>query len=315
MRRAGVPTPKAAIFDGPSSAGKAADYITGSEGPWVVKADGLAAGKGVLVTSDRTEAIRWASACLSGEKFGASGSKILVEEHAEGKEASLMVVTDGKELAALPTARDHKRLYDFDEGPNTGGMGAYSPVPELDDAAVDAILEKVFEPVVDSLKKEGETYLGLLYAGLILTEEGPKVLEFNVRFGDPEAQAVLPRLEPGLSEIIEAALSGELARVRVRARHPACLAVVAASRGYPERPVTGVPIEGLEEASAIEGVSIFHAGTAFSEGRLVTSGGRVLAVSAVGADLDAARGVAYSALSHISFEGMQYRSDIGRPGP
>lgn len=313
MRRVGVPTPAAEVFEGPDSLTDAGSYIAKTQAPWVVKADGLAAGKGVLVTDDQAEAVEWARACLTGEKFGRSGTTILVEEFAGGKEASVLVVTDGKSLLALPPARDHKRLRDGDAGPNTGGMGAYSPVAELDDATLDTVLEKIFEPVVDTLRKEGEPYLGVLYAGLVLTEEGPKVLEFNVRFGDPEAQAILPRLGGGLSGLVDAALSGDLDRVSVPIGHPAALTVVAAARGYPERPVTGDPIDGLQRAAEVAGVTVFHAGTALSEGRLVTAGGRVLGVSAVGDDLEEAGRRAYAAISEISFEGIQFRTDVGRP--
>lgn len=310
MLRLGVPTPSAEVFEGPESLSDAASYIERTEGPWVVKADGLAGGKGVLVTPDPTQAIDWARGCLLGERFGRAGSRILVEEFAEGREVSVLVVTDGTGLLALPPARDHKRLEDGDTGPNTGGMGAYSPVPDLGDADLDSILEKIFEPVVEAMRKEGEPYLGILYGGLVLTEEGPKVLEFNVRFGDPEAQAVLPRLQPVLSEIIDAALSGNIDAASAPVEHPAAVTVVAAARGYPKHPVRGDLIEGLDEASAIPGATVFHAGTSESEGRLYTAGGRVLAVSAVGDDLDSARHTAYDAVSRISFEGMQYRSDI-----
>jgi phosphoribosylamine--glycine ligase len=313
MQRLGVPTPNCSVFEGAESIDDAASYIEDTGPPWVIKADGLAAGKGVLVTSDKGEAVKWAEACLRGEKFGRAGTKILVEEFAEGKEASVLVVTDGKNLVALPTARDHKRLYDGDEGPNTGGMGAYSPVPEIDDRLLDSVLEKIFEPILDAVRKEAEPYLGVLYGGLVLTEEGPKVLEFNVRFGDPEAQAILVRLGPDLAATIDAAMSSDLDKVSLSTRYPAGLTVVAASSGYPNKPITGDPIEGIDKASEVPGVTVFQAGTAVSDDKLVTAGGRVLAVSAVGEDLDEARDAAYEAISEISFEGMHYRTDIAKP--
>ncbi len=314
MKRMGVPTPEARAFTGLEALQDALDFLSSQDPPWVVKADGLAAGKGVLVTSDPDSALDWVRGCLSGEKFGAAGRTVLVESFAPGKEASVLVVTDGKDILALPPARDHKRLLDGDEGPNTGGMGAFSPVPEIDPVQLDYVIEKVFEPVLYGLAREGAPYVGVLYGGLVLTEEGPKVLEFNVRFGDPEAQAVLPRLGPCLGSVIDSTLSGELDRVSLPVEREAALTVVAASRGYPERPETGMPIEGLDEAEEDPDVLVFHAGTALdSEGRLITAGGRVLAVSAVGSDLEAARTTAYGALSKISFEGMHYRRDIAAP--
>ncbi len=310
MLSVGVPTPRASVFEGPESFDDIAAQIEKTDPPWVVKADGLAQGKGVLVTSDKDEALLWARACLEGEKFGPAGARILLEDYAGGKEASVLVFCDGKNLMPLPPARDHKRLLDGDEGPNTGGMGAYSPVPEIDDAMMDSILEKIFEPIVDTMRKEGTPYVGVLYGGLVLTEEGPKVLEFNVRFGDPEAQAVLVRLAPGLSSIVDAALSKELDRASVDITAPAAVTVVLASSGYPGKVTTSKVIDGLDRAAGIGGVTVFHAGTAVQEGRIVTAGGRVLSVSAVGENLSSAREAAYKAVSEISFEGMQFRKDI-----
>ncbi|MER3520997.1 MAG: phosphoribosylamine--glycine ligase [Acidimicrobiia bacterium] len=312
MIREGVPTPKARIFDGFGDLEDAIHHIAKSEPPWVIKADGLAGGKGVLVTTDEQEAIEWARACLSGEKFGSSGSKILIEEYSPGKEASVLVVTDGKNLLPLPVARDYKRLLDEDQGPNTGGMGAFSPVPEVDDSLLDQIMDTIFEPVLAAVRKECEPYVGVLYGGLVLSEEGPMVLEFNVRLGDPEAQAVLPRLGPQLATVLDATLSGDLDRVSIHPAHNAAVTVVLAAQGYPERPRTEDPIFGLDEASQHEGVTVFHAGTALSGGQLLTAGGRVLDVSAVGNDLREARKTAYEALSSIYFEGMQYRTDIAQ---
>lgn len=311
MKRYGVPTPDAVVFEGEASFDDAERYIRDRTGPWVIKADGLAAGKGVLVTDDADRAVGWARACLIEGKFGASGRRVLIEEYTPGKEASVLVVSDGKDLVALPPARDYKRLEDGDEGPNTGGMGAFSPVPEIDAAILDGILEKIFEPVLDAVRKEAEPFLGVLYGGLVLTEEGPKVLEFNVRFGDPEAQAVIPRVGPRLVSVIDHAMSGSLHQARVDPVHAAGVTVVAAASGYPENPRTGDPIEGVQAADGREDVVVFHAGTRLTnDGRLATAGGRVLAVSGVGGSIQEARRKAYEAISEIHFEGMHYRRDI-----
>lgn len=311
MKRYGVPTPDAVAFEGEASFPEAERYIRGRSGPWVIKADGLAAGKGVLVTDDADRAVNWARACLVEGKFGPSGRRVLIEEYAPGKEASVLVVSDGKDLVPLPPARDYKRLEDGDEGPNTGGMGAFSPVPEIDETTLDGILEKIFEPVLDAMRKEAEPFLGVLYGGLVLTEEGPKVLEFNVRFGDPEAQAVIPRIGPGLASVIDCAMSGNLDQARVDPVHAAGVTVVAAASGYPENPRTGDPIEGIEAAADRQDVVVFHAGTRLTDdGRLATAGGRVLAVSGVGGSIHEARQKAYEAISEIHFDGMHYRRDI-----
>jgi phosphoribosylamine--glycine ligase len=314
MEKAGVPTPAAKVFDGPEQFADAEEYIRATEGPWVVKADGLAAGKGVLVTSNAQKAIAWARACMIEDRFGKAGHRILLEQFASGKEASVLVLTDGKGILPLPPARDYKRLADGDEGPNTGGMGAFSPVPEIDERSLDYILEKIFEPVIDSVRKTGRPYLGVLYGGLILTEEGPKVLEFNVRFGDPEAQVVVPRIAPSLLDAIDAALAGELDRVKVQPAYDAAVCVVAASSGYPEKPKTGMRIEGLNQAAehGRDGkVVIFHAGTKRGPGgEILTAGGRVLGVTGLGDSIKSARERAYRALEEISFEGMRFRSDI-----
>jgi phosphoribosylamine--glycine ligase len=307
MKRGGVPTPAATVADD-LDAGLAAVRAAG--GPCVVKADGLAAGKGVVVADTQAEAEAAVRACFEG-RFGAAGSRVLVEERLAGIELSLLVLTDGKTVAPLPPAQDHKRIGEGDTGPNTGGMGAYSPVPGVDDAIVSQILDTIVEPTLWALAREGASYCGVLYAGLMLTDAGPKVIEFNCRFGDPEAQAVLPRLGGDVGELLDACAAGALASVTPLVREEAALTVVAAADGYPGKPRTGDRIDGLDDAAAVEGAVVFHAGTATRDGEVVTASGRVLAVTGLHSDLAAARDIAHQALSCISWPGMYWRRDIG----
>ncbi len=305
MVRAGVPTGSACSF---TDEDEAVTYIRARRGPWVVKADGLAAGKGVLVTDDPEAAVGWVRRCLSGG-FGEAGKTVLVEEFLSGPELSVFAVASGTQASILEPARDYKRLLDGDRGPNTGGMGSYSPV-DLPDGLLARVETEIIRPTLTRMAGDGSPFTGFLYAGLVLTDTGPKVIEFNVRLGDPEAQVLLPRLDSDLIELIEAALMGRLDSVRPRWSDHAAVNVVLASAGYPDRPRTGDPITGLAEA-VDEGALVFHAGTARDEtGRLVTSGGRVLNVVGVGSDLSEARGIAYRAVSRIRWQGMQYRSDI-----
>jgi phosphoribosylamine---glycine ligase len=287
MRTAGVPT---------------AASLAVARPPCVVKVDGLAAGKGVFVCPDQhslDEALR---------AVGTLGQPTVIEELLEGDEVSLFALADGRNALALAPARDYKRIGDGDTGPNTGGMGAYSPLAELSPGDVEALLETVHRPVLSELAERGRPFVGLLYAGLMLTDSGVKVLEFNCRFGDPETQAILPRLEGDLLAALAAAASGDLAGVQLTAGEDAAVTVVLAGRDYPESSDSGTPIEGVEEASAT--ALVFHAGTAVRGGRLVTNGGRVLNVTGVGPTVDAARETAYTACASISFDGMQYRRDI-----
>jgi len=288
--------------------------------PWVVKADGLAAGKGVVVTSQRAEAEAAVDAALVDGRFGTAGARLVIEEFLDGPERSLFAVCDGEDAVLLPPAQDHKRAHDGDEGPNTGGMGAFCPVPgfELGMAHVDALRELVFLPVLRTLAARGTPFRGLLYAGIVDTASGPKVLEYNVRFGDPETQVVLPRVSSSLVELLWASATGSpaagdgVASVPVRFADDVAVTVVLASRGYPETSTHGTPIEGVEAADAVEGVHVLHAGTARDvDGRLVTAGGRVLAVTGVGPDLTTARTRAYAGVAHVRFDGAQHRSDIG----
>jgi len=277
----------------------------------VVKTDGLAAGKGVLVTADRAEAAEDVRAKLTGAAFGDAGRTVVIEEGLTGPELSLLCLCDGRRVVPLAPAQDHKRIFDGDRGPNTGGMGAYSPVPFVDDALVGEVVDRMVEPTVAALVRRGIDYRGVLYAGLMLTPDGPRMLEYNVRFGDPEAQVVLPRVDDDLAEVLAAAAAGHLPDA-VAFRPDAAVTVVAASEGYPGTPRVGDRIEGLERAAAHEGVTVFCAGVAAGPepGTLVTAGGRVLDVTALGPDLAEARRRAYAALAELSWPGMQARSDI-----
>ncbi|MBD8536877.1 MULTISPECIES: phosphoribosylamine--glycine ligase [unclassified Plantibacter] len=307
MDEAGVPTGRAVRAEDLDAAIAALDDFGA---PYVVKADGLAAGKGVLVTHDRDAAIQHATNWL-----GYGG--VLVEEFLDGQEVSLFFITDGETVLPLSPAQDYKRLLDGDAGPNTGGMGAYSPLPWLDNrfgsetAFVDEVLETVAVPVVRQLASEGNPFQGLLYAGLILTERGIRVIEFNARFGDPETQVVLPRLVTPLSALLLGSATGTLGeQPRPAFAEASAVTVVLASQNYPETPVTGRSITGLDAAVAVEGVHLVHAATADVDGGLVATGGRVLNVVALGSTFPEARGRAYEALSRIELEGGQYRTDI-----
>jgi phosphoribosylamine--glycine ligase len=280
--------------------------------PVVVKADGLAAGKGVTVAETRAGAERAVRECLVDLAFGPAGATVLIEEFLEGEELSIFCLTDGRSVLPLVPAQDFKRANDGDRGPNTGGMGSYSPVPTAQADIVERALKEIFEPVVRTLDAEGAPYVGCLYGGLMLTKDGPKVLEFNCRFGDPETQAVVPRLRTDLAELLLACTEANLAYYKPQWTDEACAVVVIASGGYPGPYKAGFPVEGLDDAGAIDGVEIFHAGTARRGRSVVTAGGRVLAVSALGSDLAAARGRAYEAVGKIQFEGMQYRTDIAQ---
>lgn len=307
LAEAGVPTARFAVFDDPD---QAKGYLRTLEGPWVIKTDGLAAGKGVLVTGSRAEAEADIDAKLSGRAFGEAGRRLVIEEGLSGPECSLLVLCDGERLAALAPAQDFKRLEDGDRGPNTGGMGAYSPVPQVDAPVVERLVDEAVAPLVAALARRGIDYRGVLYAGLMLTQDGPKVLEFNVRFGDPEAQVVLPRIRGGLATVLAEVAAGSLSGAPDFAPD-AAVCVVLAAEGYPAAPRSGDLIRGLSQAAA-EGVTVFHAGTAPGQhpGEVVTAGGRVLDVTALGPTLEEARARAYRGVSAISWPGMQLRTDI-----
>jgi phosphoribosylamine---glycine ligase len=306
-RRAGIPTPASETF---TDYREARAYLERLEPPIVVKADGLAAGKGVTVAEDADEADGAVRAALVDRVFGDAGATVLIEEFVSGRELSVLAITDGARFLPLPPAQDFKRVGDGDAGPNTGGMGAYSPVPFVGGATYEGIVDEVIFRAIAALADDVGPYRGVLYAGLMLTEKGPTLLEFNCRFGDPETEAILPLVNADLAEVLLAAAEGDLADVRLGRSREACVTVVVASGGYPGDHATGIPIDGLDEAAAQPDVEVFHAGTAVRDGRVVTAGGRVLAVSARGKDLALARDRAYDAVSLISFDGMHYRKDI-----
>lgn len=307
MARAGVPTAAAAVFTSPD---RAIDYLADHEGPFVVKADGLAGGKGVLVTLDRAEAENWTLECFGG-RFGPAGNTVVIEEHLSGRELSVIALCADGDAVALAPARDYKRLRNDDAGPNTGGMGGYSPVGDAPAELTARAIDEIVRPVLTVLESDGITYRGFLYAGLILTDGGIRVLEFNVRLGDPEAQVLLPRLDDDLGALLAAAAAGELPDRPLRWSSNATLGVVLAAPGYPDRPHTGEMIRGLGTAAELPAVHIFHAGTSMAEGVPVTAGGRVVNVVGTGVDLSEARRRAYDAASVIDFPGKQFRTDIG----
>jgi phosphoribosylamine--glycine ligase len=288
----------------------AVEELDASDPPYVIKADGLAAGKGVIVAEDRSSAVAALEKALVDRAFGDAGATVLIEEHLSGREVSAFALTDGVEVLPLVMAQDFKRIGDADTGPNTGGMGAYSPVPWVDDATARRIWDEVLGRAIRAMGSEGVRYRGVLYAGLMVTEEGPKLLEFNCRFGDPETQAIVPRLRSDLGELLLACVEGELSGHAAAWSPEACVTVVMASGGYPGAHDTGFEIVGLDDAGRVEGAFVFHAGTAERGGRVVTSGGRVLAVSGLGASIAEARARAYEACSLISFDGAYFRRDI-----
>jgi len=308
---AGVPTARHAAF-GAADLDAALAHLDSMGDLFVVKTDGLAAGKGVLVTTDRREAADDVRAKLAGHAFGQAGTTVVIEEGLSGPELSVFAVCDGNRAEVLASpAQDHKRVGDGDTGPNTGGMGAFTPVSGVGSDLVEAVGTGAIEPTLAELRRRGIDYRGVLYAGLMLTPEGPKVLEYNVRFGDPETQVVLPRLESSIVELLGEAADGHLRAAPVFA-DDALLTVVCAAEGYPASPRTGDPIEGLDEARRVEGVTVYCAGVGRDDdGRLVTAGGRVLNVVGRGSDLAAARRCAASGVAALSWPGMHYRTDIG----
>jgi phosphoribosylamine--glycine ligase len=280
--------------------------------PLVVKAEGLAAGKGVAIAAGRADAEAAIRDTMIDRRFGDAGARVVLEECMRGPEASFFAICDGRRALPLLSAQDHKRAFDDDRGPNTGGMGAFAPSPLVTASMAGRVMREIVEPVVEGMRAEGYEYRGFLYAGLMLTDAGPKVVEFNVRFGDPEAQVVLPLLEGELAPVLAAAAAGDLGSSTCRFSADVCVGVVVASGGYPGPVKSGHPIEGLEAAAATPGVLVFHAGTAERDGRVVTAGGRVLTVVGRAATYADAIGRAYDGVSRISFADMQYRKDIGR---
>jgi phosphoribosylamine---glycine ligase len=311
MARHAIPTAQFRTLDDPDEA-RAYCRVLGA--PVVVKADGLAAGKGAIVCRTLEEADAAVALCMDNRTFGDAGRRIVVEEFLTGEEVSFFAISNGKEAVALGSAQDHKTVFDGDVGPNTGGMGAYVPVPFVDAALHASIMETIVRPTLTALAGEGAPYRGVLYAGLMLTPAGPKVIEFNCRFGDPECQTIMAAMSGDLVPLLVAAARGEPLPETWPAPERAAVCVALASGGYPGRYETGRPITGIEAAEALPGVHVFHAGTALRGDALVTSGGRVLGVTAVAAGLGDAITHAYDAIGRIQFEGMHYRRDIGRRG-
>jgi phosphoribosylamine--glycine ligase len=310
MARHGVPHPRFVSADGWEAAERA---IADLGGPCVVKADGLAAGKGVVVADDAAEALRAVERMLAHREFGAAGERIVVEERLAGVELSVMAIADGARYVVLPPAQDHKRLLENDEGPNTGGMGAYAPSPAASPATMARIRAAIIEPTLAGLRDEGRPFVGCLYCGLMLTDAGPVVVEFNARFGDPETQVQLPLLRDDLGRLLWAAATGALApRDLDVAANEAAVTVVLVPAGYPGTSESGAAVTGLDRAAAIPGVKVFHAGTALRGETVVTAGGRALAVTCVGGSLAEAQAGAYGAIGDqgVHFDGMRYRKDI-----
>ncbi len=307
MTAAGVPVARSQSFTDPAAA---KTYLHQHGAPVVIKADGLAAGKGVTVCTDVKQAETAIDEAMVDKAFGDAGSSILVEEFLDGEEASILALIDGKNVVLLASAQDHKRINDGDQGPNTGGMGAYSPAPVVKADMLPAIREQVFERTLAELRKRGIDYRGLLYAGLMLTKQGPKILEFNCRFGDPETQAILPRWDGDLAPALRACADGSLTEDLVRWKKDPCVCIVMAAGGYPGPYGSGDVIEGIADANRVPGTVVFHAGTKLKDGKVVTSGGRVLGVTATGPDLKAAVARANEAAGKINFNKAHYRKDI-----
>jgi phosphoribosylamine--glycine ligase len=311
MARQSVPTARFRICDSASVALR--EIARGEFGyPLVIKADGLAAGKGVAIAEDRAAAEAVVHDMMVTRRFGASGERVVLEEFLSGQEASYFVLADGASFMPLSSAQDHKRIFDDDRGPNTGGMGAFAPSPLITAEMEQRVVDSIVQPVLDGMVREGNPYRGFLYVGLMLTDDGPKVVEFNVRFGDPEAQVILPMLDEDLSALLMCAATGALPSRRARFSTDLHVGVVLAAGGYPNHVETGKVISGIDDARAVRNAVVFHASTARENGYLVTAGGRVLTVVGRGATYQEGIDTAYDAASKVSFEGMQYRHDIGR---
>jgi phosphoribosylamine---glycine ligase len=303
-----IPTASFATFTDAASAKK---YLTQQKPPYVIKADGLAGGKGVVICLDINEAIAVSDAILVQKTFGEAGEKVVIEEFLEGEEASFMVLTDGEHVLPLASSQDHKRVFDNDEGPNTGGMGAYSPAPVVTSAMHERILHEIVKPLLAGLKNRGIRYRGVIYIGLMITKSGPKVLEFNARFGDPECQPIMIRLKSDLVPLLEATIAGKLNQVQPDWYEDPAVCVVLSARGYPGPYDKGAEIRGLDKLDHWDKGFVFHAGTAKENDRWITSGGRVLGVTARGDDISNAVKNVYSAVRQIAWDGMHYRKDIG----
>jgi phosphoribosylamine--glycine ligase len=311
MARHGVPT---ARFHTAESLDDAMCVVRSGEFGWplVLKADGLAAGKGVVIAEDRVAAEKAVLEAMAEHKFGTAGERLVVEECLTGPEVSFFVISDGERAVPIGWAQDHKRIFDDDRGPNTGGMGAFAPSPLVDASLIERVMREIVNPVVAGMAAEGSPFRGFLFVGLMLTAAGPNVIEFNVRLGDPETQAMLPLIDEPLLPLLVAGAAGRLRQSAIRIGHDCVVGVVLASRGYPESAESGQLITGIGSAEQLPGVAVYHAGTSLRGGQLVTAGGRVLTVAGRGADFVEAISRAYAGVQQISFEGMQYRRDIGR---
>jgi len=309
MKKYGIPTADYQVFDNSKDA---LDYVVNNNmAPVVVKADGLALGKGVLICQTVEDAKAAIHSIMDDKKFGESGSRVVIEEFLTGPEVSVLSFTDGKCVKPMVSSKDHKRALDGDKGLNTGGMGTISPNPYYTDEMAEICRKTIFEPTIEAMNKEGRTFKGCLYFGLMLTPKGPKVIEYNARFGDPETQVVLPRLETDLVDICEAVIDGTLGDLDIKWKKGAAACVVMASGGYPESYKKGIEMSGLDEKGGVEGAIVYHAGTKLENGKFYTNGGRVLGVTAVDDTLESALKKAYEAVEKISFEGAHYRKDIG----
>ncbi len=305
MARHGIPTAKSVIFD---SSEKATEYLDNARYPLVIKADGLALGKGVLICSDRSEAQSAIEQLMVSKAFGDAGDRILIEEFLSGREVTVMAFCDGKHISVMPSSQDHKRAYDGDKGLNTGGMGAFAPSPFFTEAKKSEFMEKIALPTVKGLIEDGIDYKGVIYFGLMMTDDGLKVIEYNSRLGDPETEAVLPLLESDIMDIIDACIDGKLDKIDIKWSDKTGFTVVIASGGYPSNVIKGYEIS----IGKLNDVVLFHAGTALKDGKLVTSGGRVFELSAVADDLDEARKLVYGQIDKIGFKDSRYRTDIGK---
>ncbi|MDO5345105.1 MAG: phosphoribosylamine--glycine ligase [Lachnospiraceae bacterium] len=310
MKKYGIPTAAYENFDDPEAA---LNYLeTKAEFPIVLKADGLALGKGVLICQNLEEAKAGVKAIMEDKQFGAAGNRMVIEEFMTGREVSVLSFVDGKTIRPMTSAQDHKRAGDGDTGLNTGGMGTFSPSPFYTKEVEEFCEKYIFQPTVDAMAAEGREFKGIIFFGLMLTQKGPRVLEYNARFGDPEAQVVLPRMKNDIADVFEACIDGTLEKTDLQFEENACVCVVLASSGYPVKYEKGYEIRGLESFKDKDGYYVFHAGSAFRDGKIVTNGGRVLGVTAKGEDLKAARANAYEAVQWIDFDNKYYRNDIGK---
>jgi phosphoribosylamine--glycine ligase len=308
MKKYGLPTADYKTFN---SADSAAKYIENKNCPLVVKADGLAAGKGVLLCQTADEALAAVDSIMGKRSFGEAGDQIVVEEFLEGEEVSVLAFSDGQTVLLMDSAQDHKAAYDGDKGPNTGGMGAYSPAPIFTERMRKKVRDKIMLPMIRAMQQEGRPYKGILYAGLMLTKTGPQILEFNARFGDPETQPLLVRMDSDIIPIFEACIDGTLDKCPLQWKNESSVCVVMAAKGYPDSYEKGKSISGLKDANALPGVVVFHAGTKEQDGEVLTQGGRVLGVTAIGEDTATAISRAYEAVGKIEWDGIHYRKDIG----